>query len=241
MLTVATFNSHCGVDRRNRRYDVVGAVERLDADVIALQEVWHPHDAPSFAAEAAQRLGYELHAHRLAPGVRPCRPAFAPELGPAEGWFDLALLSRFPSRALDAIVLGRAPLDRARRVALPVEVDVPGGGTVLVAVTHISHHLFGSPGQIRHLARALPRSGRPAIALGDFNLWGPVVQLLCPGWRRAVRGRTWPAWRPHSQIDHILVNADVEVVRGEVLAATESDHRPIRAVCLLRAAAGGGR
>jgi endonuclease/exonuclease/phosphatase family metal-dependent hydrolase len=53
--------------------------------------------------------------------------------------------------------------------------------------------------------------------------------LLLPGWRRAVRGRTYPAHRPHSQIDHVLVRDDVSVQWGEVLAETPSDHRPVRA------------
>jgi endonuclease/exonuclease/phosphatase family metal-dependent hydrolase len=55
-----------------------------------------------------------------------------------------------------------------------------------------------------------------------------VVAVL-PGWRRAVFGRSWPAHRPHSQIDHVLVRDDVTVLSGEVLGATPSDHRPIRA------------
>ena len=67
------------------------------------------------------------------------------------------------------------------------------------------------------------------MVAGDCNLWGPGVVSVFPGWRRAVRGRTYPAPRPHSQIDHVLVRDDVEIVSGEVLAATPSDHRPVRA------------
>jgi endonuclease/exonuclease/phosphatase family metal-dependent hydrolase len=48
------------------------------------------------------------------------------------------------------------------------------------------------------------------------------------GWRRAVRGRTFTSRTPHSQIDHILVSRPIEVLSGEVLAPTLSDHRPIR-------------
>jgi endonuclease/exonuclease/phosphatase (EEP) superfamily protein YafD len=63
-----------------------------------------------------------------------------------------------------------------------------------------------------------------------MNTWGPmVVTLFMPGWRRAVVGRTWPAWRPHSQIDHILVRGALQPVHGEVLPDGGSDHRPVRA------------
>jgi len=48
-------------------------------------------------------------------------------------------------------------------------------------------------------------------------------------WQRAVRGRTFSSRRPHSQIDHVLVRGGIEVVDGEVLADTPSDHLPIRA------------
>jgi endonuclease/exonuclease/phosphatase (EEP) superfamily protein YafD len=47
-------------------------------------------------------------------------------------------------------------------------------------------------------------------------------------WRRGVTGRTWPAARPHSQIDHVLVRpGDVQVVDAAVLDACGSDHRPL--------------
>jgi endonuclease/exonuclease/phosphatase (EEP) superfamily protein YafD len=77
----------------------------------------------------------------------------------------------------------------------------------------------------------LPAPGRPGIVAGDCNFWGPGVQAFFPGWVRTVRGRTWPASRPHSQIDHILVRRGdgTEVARSEVLPAVGSDHRPVRA------------
>ena len=57
------------------------------------------------------------------------------------------------------------------------------------------------------------------------------MESFLPGWRRTVRGRTWPAGRPHSQIDHILVRAadGTEVLHSEVLPGVGSDHRPVRA------------
>jgi endonuclease/exonuclease/phosphatase family metal-dependent hydrolase len=235
VVTVATYNTHFGHDRRGRPFDVIAAIAALDADVIALQEVWEWHGGTSFAARAAAALGYHVHETAISPGTVTHRQDLTDDLESSEGWWGIALLSRFPSRARPAIDLGRVPLDRARRVALPVEVDVPGEGTLLVAVTHISHRLFGSPRQMRRLYEAVPRHGQPTIVMGDFNMWGPVVErLFGRGWQRAVKGRTWPAWRPHSQIDHVMVNDHVEVVGGRVLDETGSDHRPILAELRLR-------
>ena len=110
------------------------------------------------------------------------------------------------------------PLDRARcrsgasspttprnAAALHVELDVDGTAVDLVGVHLTSRLPYGPPIQLRRLAPQLPTPGRPAVVAGDCNFWGPGVRTLLPGWRRAVRGRTWPASRPHSQIDHILV------------------------------------
>src|SRR4051812_956884 len=60
--TVATFNLHWGRRARTfRPYDVVEACREIDADVLALQEVWRPDGGPSIAEEVAVALGYELH------------------------------------------------------------------------------------------------------------------------------------------------------------------------------------
>jgi endonuclease/exonuclease/phosphatase (EEP) superfamily protein YafD len=54
-----------------------------------------------------------------------------------------------------------------------------------------------------------------------------------PEWHRTVKGRTWPTWNPHSQIDHILVRGSLQHVAGEVLPDAGSDHRPVRALLTL--------
>jgi endonuclease/exonuclease/phosphatase (EEP) superfamily protein YafD len=80
------------------------------------------------------------------------------------------------------------------------------------------------------LRRQLRTAARPdAVLSGDMNTWGPLVHLYMPGWRRAVIGRTWPTWNPHSQIDHILVQGAIRPVAGVVFPHSGSDHRPIRA------------
>jgi endonuclease/exonuclease/phosphatase family metal-dependent hydrolase len=229
VLTIASFNTHFGVDRRGVSFDIVGAIADLDADVVALQEVWQAHGARSFAVDAADRLGYHVHETALAPGVVTRRRDLVRRHEPSEGWWGVALLARFPLRPRDVVELGHIPFDRARRVAMPVDVEAPGG-VLRVVVTHIAHRLVGSPRQIRRVVRSVAADGPPTVVLGDFNLWGPPVGLLFgPGWRRPVRGRTWPAWRPHSQLDHIVCNRAVCASEGVVLPRTPSDHRPVRA------------
>jgi len=56
---------------------------------------------------------------------------------------------------------------------------------------------------------------------GDFNLWGAGVGEPAPGWRpHGSWVATWPAagrTRPHSQIDHVLVNDAVRCIDSEIV------------------------
>ena len=146
------------------------------------------------------------------------------------GRWGVAVLSRVPARTEEVIALGRLEQDPARRFAVVVRIDV-GGVPATVIGTHMSHITYGAPLQFLRLARALRRrvSTPAAILAGDMNLWGPPVTAFFPGWHRAVRQRTWPAWRPHSQVDHILVRGPLKVLSGRALGPMGSDHQPVSA------------
>jgi len=153
----------------------------------------------------------------------------------AVGSWGIAVLSRFPVVGHEVIELGRLRRDRARRVALVVRVEV-GGRPLTVVGTHMSHLSYGSPLHFRRLARLLDSKvgSGPSVLAGDMNLWGPPVGAFFPHWRRVVRGKTWPAWNPHSQVDHILVRGAIDALGGEALPMAGSDHRPVRAHLVLR-------
>lgn len=226
-LSVATFNTHWGVGRRGRPYDVVEACRRLEADVIVLQESWRADGTPGLAAEAGAALGYEVHQLPLGRGDVDARPRI-PAAGAPRGDWGVALLTRLRVLAEARIDLGQLPLDPVRRAALRLDLDVGGHQLVMVG-THLSHLTHGSLIQLLRLRAALPGADQAAVLGGDMNMWGPVVTAFLPGWRRAVRGRTWPAQLPHSQIDHLMVTPAVEVLGGGRLPRTASDHRPLRA------------
>jgi len=146
------------------------------------------------------------------------------------GWVSHAVLTRLPVLREEVVDLGRLGRDQVRRSAIVVEMAL-GPHRLRVVGTHMSHLSAGSPLQFRRLRSALRRLGATdaTVVAGDMNLWGPPVRaLLGDGRRRAVIGVTWPAWRPHSQIDHVLVTADLEVVSSEILPDAGSDHRPVR-------------
>lgn len=145
------------------------------------------------------------------------------------GSWGVALLTRLPLLRAEELDLGQLPRDPAHRRALLVEVEVEGGaGRLAVAGVHMSHLSDGSARQFRRLARALPPRGVDTVVAGDMNCWGPPLRLLMPGWRRAVRGRSWPAARPLAQIDHVLVRPGTKVAGASVVRVGASDHRAVR-------------
>ncbi len=146
------------------------------------------------------------------------------------GSMEIAVLVRreLPMEATRVLPLRALRADPLRRAAIVVDLTVEGR-PISVAGIHMSHLLYGSPVQFSELRRRLRTEARPdAVLAGDMNAWGPLVRLFMRGWRRAVLGKSWPAWRPHSQIDHILVRGALRPVAAAVLPHAGSDHRPIR-------------
>ena len=148
----------------------------------------------------------------------PARVLASARFGAAEhGSWGLAILSRDPLSDVDVIDLGRLRQDRSQRRALVGRLEV-GGKPLSMVATHMSHIIYGSPLQFRRFRHLLDRTLVPGASVlgGDMNLWGPPVVALLPGWRRAVKGKTWPAWQPHSQVDHLLIRGAVRAESGRV-------------------------
>jgi endonuclease/exonuclease/phosphatase family metal-dependent hydrolase len=230
-LSIASLNTHYGFRTRphppRTPYDVDAALRMLAADVIIVQELWRPDGQRGAVDAAAEALGLTVH-HE--PTGRATGMRHWPHLARnGEGTLGIGVLTRLPARRIGAIRLGPTVGDPApARTALHVEIDVGGSPLPVVAVHLTSRLLHGPMVQLGRLARAVPEDDAAVIA-GDCNFWGPGVRMYLRGWRRAVRGRTWPARFPHSQIDHVLVRPMMKVHRGEVLPDVGSDHRPVRA------------
>jgi endonuclease/exonuclease/phosphatase family metal-dependent hydrolase len=255
-LRVASFNVHMGVDGWGRPYDLLGECSALDADILILQEAWTPDNGtPGTAALVADHLGYavigEAHlAHgqlyepmatetsRWAPMLGQVRktlrldherftvPAGSHDRAAGRGRWGLAVLAQVTCRNVEVLSLGKLRRDPATRAVVRCRADV-GDAELAIHGTHMSHITHWSPAQYRRLARLLPPIDQPALLAGDMNMWGPPASSFFRGWRRGVVGRTWPAQRPHSQLDHILVTPALRVIDARVADASGSDHRPV--------------
>jgi endonuclease/exonuclease/phosphatase family metal-dependent hydrolase len=238
-LTLGSFNLHMGRGTGGHDapfYDVVAAAKEIDTDILVLQEAWVPDDdvleGPGNVVEIADALRYQVAA-TFAEARATCHDQVrlvARDGTAGDGDWVIALLSRLPVRWAEVTRIGpQLRRDPARRALLRACVEVDGEPFTVVT-THMP--LLTSP--VWRLARpiqaALPPVDQPAAFAGDMNMWGWCLDRLMPrGWRRSVNGRTYPAHRPHSQTDHILVTPVVDVVESAVVAQVMSDHRPVRA------------
>ena len=191
---------------------MTAALASLDADVIVVQEHWRPDGKRGAVDDAADALGLTTCTEQI--GRTRDRGAFPHLARNGEGTDSVAVLTRLPVQRLGSVRLGPTRGDPApARTALAVEIDVDGAPLRLVAVHLTSRLPHGPVLQLRQLARGVRvfTDGQPSVIAGDCNFWGPGVRAVMRGWRRAVTGRTWPAHRPHSQIDHVLVSPEIEV------------------------------
>jgi endonuclease/exonuclease/phosphatase family metal-dependent hydrolase len=225
----------------------------------------------STAATVGRDLGYQVHEEQLATGrIFPPHPSANHRWGPRPrsasvvfrldnphrprsrnfdrlhpefslGTFGLAVLTRVPVTHREILPLGQLKTDASRRLAIASTVPV-GEGSMTVIGTHMSHLLQRSPVQYARLRHSLPEPDSfAAVLTGDMNMWGPPLGAFFRGWRRAIRGRTWPAFRPHSQLDHMLVTPSVAVIDARIAEATRSDHLPVRVTLAPSPVGGAGQ
>ncbi len=142
-----------------RRPAIAATLARLDADVIALQEVWDD-GTTNLAAELAAELGYH---HVFASSMK--REGFG---------FGDALLSRWPIARYQSIMLHGQQENGESRLALFAEIDGPRGPLPAFS-THLNwrfEHSHVRQHQVTDLARFVDRMRPwtfPPIVCGDFN------------------------------------------------------------------------
>jgi endonuclease/exonuclease/phosphatase family metal-dependent hydrolase len=244
-ITLASLNLHGGLTSQGTPFDVAEACHRLKADVITLQEAWRPEAHPDDLAEVAAALGAEVRHRGLARNTSRARLGVGTDQG--AGTWGLAVLTMLPVIGYHEIELGRAPGDPIGRAAQVLTLATPGGTALRVVNTHLTHR-YSSPVQLALLVRrlasgpapddpaalgpvlrgAMTRGPMPTVIVGDLNMPRPAT-VVAPGYRAAVRGRTFPAERPLIQLDHMLLRGPVTATGGEVAGPLGSDHLPIRA------------
>ena len=229
---MAAFNAHWGVGRfgnmRGVRFDVARLVREFEADIVVVAEAWRSDEGGALLGSLDG--DYQVETVAMMPLRLRKDLASRRDGAPRTGVWELAVCSRFPVLDSKPVMIGNIgadPVHERNALALTLDLD---GTRVQVFGLHTSSRLvqFAPLRHLSGLKQHIENDG-PQIIAGDFNFWGPPVGMMMHGWKRPVRGRTYPAHRPHSQIDHVLVRGGIEPLGGEVLAETPSDHRPVRA------------
>jgi endonuclease/exonuclease/phosphatase family metal-dependent hydrolase len=159
ILSMNVLHGFPGFDRQGERLDLVAdEIIRRGADVALLQEVpWNPWTG-SGADRIAQRTGLN-HVFLRANGNR---FAILFEEGSA-------IVSRFPLRDIDRVVLAPAAGPFEHRIALAATVAAPSGDVRLV-VTHLTGGSgAANEGQAASLLGWLDEQDGPIVLGGDFN------------------------------------------------------------------------
>lgn len=235
-VKVLTYNVHGWVapDGGPNVDRVTEVIARTDADIVSLNEVFHPLDAGALPALA-------LVAGWL--GMRFAFGATQPAEGhPAHPPYGNAVLSRWPIMAHAAHHLAPA-VSYGKRGLLEARILLPSGRPLTVYVTHLDHrseevrlaqwasadtwlardrgrfHLalgdfnalsasdYAAPGAAEKLAAYQQERGWPTPA---FELVGRVMKsgyadAYCAAGGAEAGGATWPAGAPERRIDYIFV------------------------------------
>ena len=248
-MRLATFNILHGRSLTDDQVDVdrfAAAVETLDADVLALQEVdreqprSHHADLTAVAAEA---MGAGAHRFVAAiagtPGATWMAATGREQPGTAE--YGIALLSRYPVRSWQVVRLPTIPfrfpmwlpgprkvvvVDEEPRAAVIAVVETPHGELTVVN-THLSFVPGWNRRQLRRLRRDLDAFPGPLVLMGDLNMTPPTPAAVT-GYRSLASGLTFPLDEPDRQLDHVLLRgsfAPVTAVSAPALPL--SDHRAL--------------
>jgi endonuclease/exonuclease/phosphatase family metal-dependent hydrolase len=248
-MRMATFNIlhgrsvHDGVVELDRLEE---SVRRLDADVLALQEVDldQPRSAMAdLTAVAAQAMGAVTHRFVAAISGTPGATWMAAtgRERPGTAAYGIALLSRYPVQSWQVVRLPRIPVTfpmylrgpnkvlmvhEEPRAAMVARLETPVG-PMTVANTHLSFVPAWNRMQFRHLVRDLRGFDAPRVLMGDLNMTPPRTRRWA-GMRSLCAELTFPSDDPQRQLDHILT--DDPTLRADDCQAPElpiSDHRAL--------------
>ena len=239
VLRVATYNVHrCrGMDRRVSVARIAEVIERLDADIVAVQEIRRGANPSNPESDQVAFLAGSLGWH-AAFGANKLRWG-AP--------YGNATFSRYPivfEQNYDLTIRGQE-----RRGCLRADVRVSPGRRVHVYNVHLSTRYFARPRQARRLLSDSvvnhPAVTGPRIVVGDFNEWtrGVATRLMGEHFesvdvRLLGRRRTYPGLFPVFHLDHFYFDPALTLrsfrLHRTKLSLVASDHLPLVAEFELR-------
>jgi endonuclease/exonuclease/phosphatase family metal-dependent hydrolase len=227
-MRIVTYNIHKGrgMDGRTSIKRIANVLGELDADIIALQEVFGVCDAEEGQVEAlASELGLKAafgctRHHRGRP-------------------YGNAILTRWP--ILEARDMDISWHRRERRGCIRVDLKTPKGPLHVFNI-HMGTSFFERRHQVKSLlsSKALDDGlTGPRVLVGDFNEWtkGLTTRLLSDKFEslnlqlHVRRRRSYPGLLPMLHLDHIYFERPLHVEKAELIrnrrSKIASDHLPL--------------
>jgi endonuclease/exonuclease/phosphatase family metal-dependent hydrolase len=219
-IRVMTWNIHGGVgtDRRLVLKRITETIERLNPDIVALQEV----DSRRIAA--SQRSPFEL----LREAVGEHRVE-AKSISTADGDYGQMLVSRWPLSGSEVHDISHKRREPRRAIETTVHT---ANGNLRVVATHFGLSLAERRTQANQLIKIARQHMMPTVMLGDFNDWfwpGTLLRALRHEMPARTPHATFPSWCPMFRLDRIFCWPPGILVRSFVdrAARRASDHLPV--------------
>jgi endonuclease/exonuclease/phosphatase family metal-dependent hydrolase len=224
-LVLASYNIHrChGRDGTHDPARTREVLRRLDADVLALQEVESLRNEPGLLEYFCEGT--------------PWTAIHGPTLERDSGEYGNAVLTSLPVRSMRQIDISQSRHEP--RGALHVVLDHRGVSFQLLA-THLGLWPAERRAQIKQLLALLRNeftdAGKPSftVLMGDLNewfLWGRPLRMLKRHFRPTPAPATWPARHPLFALDRVWVQPRHRLLRVKAintpLARAASDHLPL--------------
>jgi len=227
-LRVMTYNIHVGVgmDKKLDLSRIAGVINSQHPDLVGLQEV-------DRGVERTQRID------EIAEIAKMTRMdyAFAFNLRYQGGQYGVAILSRYPIRAIDHR-LYKNRREAERRGFIRIEINL-AGSVLNFVTTHLDYQYEdGRVFETQQLLSALKDVKGPLVLVGDFNdvPAGEAYQLMRQTFddewssaRLGDEGFSYPADKPTKRIDYIFTRRldRIKARRAWIVETLASDHVPV--------------
>src|SRR5215470_1748235 len=227
-MRIVTYNIHKGrgMDGRTSIKRIANVLSGLDADIIALQEIFAVCDQePGQVEVLASELGF--HASFGRTRHHNGRP------------YGNAILSRWPIIASCEMDISRA--DREKSGCIRADLKTPRGALHVFNI-HMGTNYFERRHQVRSLLSSkqiVDNLEGPRVLIGDFNEWikGLTTRMLSEKFEslnmelHIRRRRSYPGFLPIMHLDHIYFERPLHIEKAELvrtrLSKIASDHLPL--------------
>jgi len=229
-MRIVTYNIHKarGIDGRTSVKRIARVLEDVDADIIALQEIFGGCDAQEGQVETiASHLGLNATFGRTR--QHQSRP------------YGNAILTRWP--IIQSHEMDISWMRRERRGCIRADLKTPRG-TLHVFNIHMGTSYFERRHQVRSLLSSkqiVENLSGPRVLVGDFNEWikGLTTRMLSEKFEslnlrlHLNKRRSYPGLLPLLHLDHMYFERPLHIDKAELvrtrLSMIASDHMPLAA------------